>query len=156
MWSNCFKYSTRCKLFCILLCLVIWRDLATMDENGYVKIIGRIKVCFSNISSLKHSKQQSLMSHSLMKIEDHFWSWIHAVNLEGSWKIFVKAPRGRGKFEKNPSEVLRSCFVGVYWNLFHPLEEELSKKNCCWLFSAQYPESYPESFRCGPFEGWHA
>ncbi len=22
------------------------RDMATMDENGYVKIIGRIKVCF--------------------------------------------------------------------------------------------------------------
>ena len=46
-----------------------------MDENGYVKIIGRIKVCFLNISSLKHSKQQSLMSHSLMKIEDSVLEW---------------------------------------------------------------------------------
>ena len=49
-----------------------------MDENGYVKIIGRIKVCFLNISSLKHSKQQS---YSLSIL---FWSGIHAVNLKES------------------------------------------------------------------------
>lgn len=146
MWSNCFKYCTRCKLFCILLCLVIWRDLATMDENGYVKIIGRIKVCFLNISSLKHSKQQSLICHTLMKIEDPVLEWNP---YRQSWRIFVKAPRGLpykkralvGNFEKNPSEVPMSCFVSQSWIFFTPN----SKKNGADFFQLNTQKGIPKA-----------
>jgi len=38
------RLTSSCKYFHFLV--VFWRDIATMDENGYVKIIGRIKVSF--------------------------------------------------------------------------------------------------------------
>ena len=40
-----------------------------------------------------------------------------------------------GNFEKNwPLEVPRSCFEGVTWDFFHPLEVPILKQNINWQF----------------------